>query len=493
MAGVRKVLEVRRNPNFAARRTIVVPFDNRTGEAAWDTLGLVASDWITSVLSLYAPTHETVPTTTILAYEQSAQLARFDLLERAQRLARGTRAQTVVWGSFYRTGDTLRFHVEVTDLKTSLMVGSIPQIAVSVDSPMAAIDRIRGEVINAILQNSEHRRGRLVPNRRAYQSFVNGVRAHTYRDYARAARHFSAAAATDSTFALPAGIWLSDALVRDRQFARADSALRAVPRRPTTRTDNARALRVFAALRNDNFNAYASAAYLADANPADDLAGYEAAMAALVMNRSREARRIFGELHPLYGALHGRPEFYLHYAAAYHIIGNHRSELSVVRSGLKARGRTIPVRLANCRMRAALGVAEDAQAALNALNGADTDTTGAMSLGSAFDDCAAELDAHGFPALARQAFGLADAWHKRHPAPPAIERDTAYEKGYIKLEQARQHMRNGDRAAALTSINDALYAGWPYYEPGRVMLHADTSFRRLRNTRGFLRINQPRG
>jgi hypothetical protein len=96
VAGIRKILEVRRNPNFAARRTIVVPFDNRTGDAAWDTLGLVASDWITSVLTLYAPTHETVPTTTILAYEQSAQLARFDLLSglpagRAHKLLSGVR------------------------------------------------------------------------------------------------------------------------------------------------------------------------------------------------------------------------------------------------------------------------------------------------------------------------------------------------------------------------------------------------------------------
>ena len=82
-------LEARRNPVYTTRRTVVVPLENRTGDAAFDTLGLVASDWITRVLSLYTPGHEVVPTTTSLMYVRSARLNSLDLLTRAQRLARG--------------------------------------------------------------------------------------------------------------------------------------------------------------------------------------------------------------------------------------------------------------------------------------------------------------------------------------------------------------------------------------------------------------------
>jgi hypothetical protein len=250
---------------------------------------------------------------------------------------------------------------------------------------------------------------------------------------------------------------------------------------------------VLALTRNDLFNVYSAATTLADYNPADDLAAYEAGLSALAINRAREARRIFGELFPNYGALQSRPEFYLHYAAAYHILGNHSAELAVVRDGRMARPRTIAVRLATCRLRAALGKEDNARIALDQLAAGDTDTTGVMSLGYAFEDCAAELDAHGFPVLAKRAHDLANGWFRHRPRPPVIIRDTTYEKGYVRFERAREHMSRGELRDALNSINDAFYGGFPYYEQGRVMLHADTTFRRLRNTRGFLYINQPRG
>jgi hypothetical protein len=116
-----------------------------------------------------------------------------------------------------------------------------------------------------------------------------------------------------------------------------------------------------------------------------------------------------------------------------------------------------------------------------------------LSLGDALEDCAAELDAHGRPNLAARARSHARTWLRTHPRPPPIARDPEYEKSYVRFEQARAYAEYGDLSMALTAITDALYAGLPYYEPGRLMLHADPALRRLRNTRGFLRINQPRG
>ena len=128
-----------------------------------------------------------------------------------------------------------------------------------------------------------------------------------------------------------------------------------------------------------------------------------------------------------------------------------------------------------------------------ALVAGDTDSTGVVSLGFALRDCAAELDAHGLPGLAERAETYAREWQSRRPLPPAVARDTTYEKGWVRYETAVQQAARGDLAGALTSLNDALFAGLPYYEPGRMMLHADPAFRRLRHTRGLLRINQPRG
>ena len=484
----------RRAPAITANRVVVLPFDNRTGDVRFDALGLVASDWITRVLSLYAPQREVVPTTTTMAYIHSAQLRRFDLVNRSLRLARGTRAQIVVWGSFYITGDSLRFNVEIDDLKTSLMLGSVPQIAAAVDEPMRGVDRLRSAVVGAILHNESafHPIRRGVPELHAYQAFVSGLEHYMQRRYASAAAQFAVAAERDSTQAVH-DVWLADAWLRAGRYARADSAMRRLTGARAPRSLEARALRSYAQLRHDRGAAYLWTARTAALNPADDLAQYETALAALALGRPREARRLFGEMHADYGALHGRPEYYLHYAAAYHLLGSHNLELRVVRRGLRTRSRSLDVRLANCRVRATQGDEADALAALYALAARDTDTASILTIGTALEDCAGELDAHGLGAAAMEATKLAAQWRARHPTPRAAPRDSVYERAQLRLQEARALAERGALSEALNVLGEAFFDGLPYYEPGRMMLHAEPAFRRLRHTRGFLRINQTRG
>ena len=124
----------------------------------------------------------------------------------------------------------------------------------------------------------------------------------------------------------------------------------------------------------------------------------------------------------------------------------------------------------------------------------DTDTTGAtMTIGAAMEDCAAELHAHGLSDVATETTRLANAWYSHKPRPTLIVRDSTYEKPYVLFDQARTLATIGNRSGALNALGDAVYNGLPVYEPGRMILHAEPAFRTLRNTRGFLRINQPRG
>ena len=483
----------RRTPAITPDRVVVLPLDNRTGEARFDTLGLVAADWITRVLSLYAPRREVVPTATTLAYLRSARLARYDLVERSTRLARGTRAQIVVWGSFYQTGDSLRFSIEIDDLKTSLMLGSVPQVAADTSNPMRGVDRLRSAVVGAILHNESmfHPIRRSVPELHAYQAYVTGLDHYMQRRYTTAAMLFELAAQRDTTQPLHA-VWLTDALMRSGQFARADSVSRQLSGRRVPRSLEARALRSYALLRGDRSSAYLWTARPAAFNRADDLAQYETALAALALGRPREARRLFGEMHGDFGVLHGRPEYYLHYAAAHHLLGSHNLELRVVHRALRTRSLSLDVRLANCRARAALGNEEDALAALGALTARDTDTASVLTVGMALEDCAGELDAHGMSAVARRATEMAAQWHARH-GKRATRPDSVYERAQLLLQQARTLAQRGALGESLNALGEAFFHGLPYYEPGRMMLHADPAFRRLRHTRGFVRINQTRG
>ena len=238
---------------------------------------------------------------------------------------------------------------------------------------------------------------------------------------------------------------------------------------------------------------YSWASTLALQNAADDLAHYEWALEALANAAPRAARRIMGGMQPHTGLLHGRPDFFLHHAAAYHLMNNHQQELRVVRAGLMLRYRSLDVRLANCRVRAALGNEENAMAALNAIASNDTDTTSILTVGAALEDCGAELAAHGLADAATRADSLRRQWQATRPPAPTIMRDSTYERPYIQLDEARALAAQGKDGAALNRLYDARGNGLPYYEPGRMMLHAEPAYRRLRNTRGFLRINQTRG
>jgi hypothetical protein len=492
---VRAYLEQRRVPAIEEGRVVVAPFENRTGDASLDAIGLVASDWITRVLSGYARHRSVVPTTTALAYVRSAQLARYDLYTRAQRLARGTRAQVVVWGTYYQTGDTLRFTVEMRDLKTELMMGAPPQIVTTADDVMSGIERLRHVVVRQVMQNELYvrPRPRPVPELAAYQAFVGGLSDMVNRRYHDAAIQFGHAARADTISWLPHQIWLIESLIDAREFARADSAWRALRGRRVVRLEEARAMRSRARLLRDREAMHNWSYVLAGQNAADDAAHYDLALDALALGRAREARRVMGEMFPTFGMLHGRPDFYLHHAAAYHLLSSHQEELRIVRAGIRARHRSLDVRLANCRVRAGLARHDEAMAALNAIVARDTDTTSIITLGAALDDCAAELEAHGLTRAAAHAQMLSRQWHQRRPTARPIVRDPVYERGYRLLEQARTAAERGDGGRALTTLYDAISNGLPYYEPGRMMLHAEPAFRRLRNTRGFRQINQTRG
>ncbi|HEY0670715.1 MAG TPA: hypothetical protein VGD27_00545 [Longimicrobiales bacterium] len=484
-------------------RILVAPFENLTGNAALDYVGVAAADWTNQLLALRWR-KEVVPVTTALAYSHSAGLARYDPLRRYRALASGTRAGTLITGAYYLDGPRLRFYVELYNLAREWTIDTA-HVAVDLQYPMDGVQRVQAVVSRKL--GGPRLVGMPAPDSAIYRALASGFQHYVKREYARAAQAFASAPAVESTAHLPPApvrrAWLLDALIRARQFPRADSVAAGVPAwlfAPSARqmplplrADHAILMRGVMWLRNDLLNAHRWSTQLMTLSPADDLVQFDHALSALALNRSRQARRLFKQMHPHRGALHGRPEYWLHYAAAYHHLGEHSSELRIIREGQLARPRAVDVRLAYCRVRAALGDREDALSALNAISYADTDTTrGSVSIGTALEDCAAELGAHGLPDLARQGLNMARVWRRNDPV-HQIVRDSAFEPGYILLEEAGRQAEAGQIDEANSTLQEALEQGLPYYEPGRVLLHAEPALRKLRNTRGFLRINQPQG
>src|SRR5206468_3542072 len=102
MAGV--VLIGKRAPALDPRRVVVAGFEDLSGDPTLAPLGHIAADWLTQALARRGGL-EVVPGTA------TGHLDAADI----RALALQTGAGTVVSGSYYREGDSVRFQVQIID------------------------------------------------------------------------------------------------------------------------------------------------------------------------------------------------------------------------------------------------------------------------------------------------------------------------------------------------------------------------------------------
>src|SRR5207247_1708391 len=112
---------VQRRAALDPRRVVVAGFEDLSGDAQLAPLGHIAADWITQALAQSAAV-EVVP---------SAATGHIDAAD-VRALAAQTGAGTVVWGTYYREGDSVRFQLQVIDaqrgtVRRALDVVSAPQ------------------------------------------------------------------------------------------------------------------------------------------------------------------------------------------------------------------------------------------------------------------------------------------------------------------------------------------------------------------------------
>src|SRR2546426_8411003 len=101
-----------------AKRVLVVPFANRTGDSTLDPLGSLAADWITRGLALTGVLEIADPGAMVLGgrtggANRPRQAGHEAADARALSLASGSGLP--VWGSMYRRDDRIEFDAQITD------------------------------------------------------------------------------------------------------------------------------------------------------------------------------------------------------------------------------------------------------------------------------------------------------------------------------------------------------------------------------------------
>ena len=201
----------RRTPPADPKQVVVAGFENRTGDSTLDAVGEIATDYIARGL---ASTHlmRDVYDARVAAAE-AGERHRFDRAA-ARSLAARVGAGTVLWGSYYREGDSLQFDAEVVDAGTGKLIVSLQRAAGPFRPTTQVIETLRQRVMAgfAVAFGSEFEdweAGSIAPTYAAYQEMIAGGNEAWQFNYGDALRHYRRAIELDSGYT---GAWTSAAM-----------------------------------------------------------------------------------------------------------------------------------------------------------------------------------------------------------------------------------------------------------------------------------------
>lgn len=208
-------------PALAQSRVVVFPFQNLTGDPAFDDLGEATAYWITEGLSRTDEVNA-VPTSSVVqavgAYGEGASLAD---------IATSLKAGIMVTGVIVLRGEDLEAQAQIADVATQEILNSVQGTGPAADR-MAAADEVRGRVMSALsLHLGETDWGAFVqrpPSYEALQAYQRGQRLFVTQGEAAAIPYMEEAFRLDSTFATPL-TFLGAIYGNQGRWAEADSVL----------------------------------------------------------------------------------------------------------------------------------------------------------------------------------------------------------------------------------------------------------------------------
>lgn len=539
------------------QRVVVAPFENRTGQPSLDPVGSMATDWIIQGLA-HTGLVRVVPFTATVS---SARFAlgitdASDTAERVQALARETGAGIVVAGSYYLQGDSLVLQARITDAIGGTVLDALEPVSTSRALPLVAVEALRQRVMAALAPHVDPRMSdyaRIIsrtPSHDAYREYAEGMQHFIATDWPGALERFSRATAYDTAYTLPL-VLSAIAYANLGNYAAVDSVARLVEphRHRLAEYDRLAITAATAWVRGDYASSYQAAKRVAQLAPNTIVHG-QVARELLMLNRPREALRVFEQLDPQRGELRGWFVYWHNLATAHHLLGDHRRELQVARRARELYPDNPNALRLELRALAAMGRVTDLRRAVEELLASPG--AGQLRAGFVMRETALELRAHDHVHEADQLTARSLDWYLTRPADVQGSvgmRRALVEAHYLagRWEQAQKDLRalaaempadvavqgrlgtlaarRGDRAEAqrilawLTSLDRPYLLGEHTYWRARIaallgereravswlrdayaegrsewsVLHSDPDLEALRDYRPFRRLVRPKG
>ena len=183
-------------------RVAVLPFENRTGDPAWDDLGELAAERITTRLQ-QEQVGEVVPRS------QAAGAARTaDAGNLLRALAEATGASLVITGAFKTAGDSLAISVRIVDGRKGTQAGSLDLAVRAEEARGSGLDELGSRLAGGLLYAFSPRGDAawafsMFPTVEASRLFMEAVDLNVDLKHEEAIARYQAAWERDTTFWLP--------------------------------------------------------------------------------------------------------------------------------------------------------------------------------------------------------------------------------------------------------------------------------------------------
>jgi tetratricopeptide (TPR) repeat protein/TolB-like protein len=529
------------NPN----KVLVVALADESGLEESEALGRLAQTYIIQVLTDAGFAEVVDPVAALAVSQNVAAEGMATGPEDVLALADEAGAGTIVSGSLYTEGDSVHVQTRITDARDGSVLETVGPIVGSLGAPSELVARLAGDVVVALASLLDHELGSWEPRTQpatleAYEAYNEGLEAFLRNEMVEAGGHFERAAASDPTFYRAA---LSAALCYRLvgPYEKSDSLIaKLVESRDRLSAYERCRLDYVTSVwgpKGNSAAAYDAARCMLQASPGSDDAKRTVAIHALWLNRPGETVERLKELDPNRGLISRWDLYWAYLASAYHVLGDHESELDVVRQGQQRFPEKRGMIHEELRPLAALGRIDDIRAHVAAVHPGDLQ--GASWWVS---EAGQELRAHGHHAAARELFDEAISMYEsavadteQSPTAPAPmlyqaerwddarrlceegaqefpedggvlycvgalaarrgDRETAMRMSMSPqlhpLNRARIAALLGDREEAMTFIRQAIDHGFQFGYA--LWLHQDIDFESLRDYPPFQELMRPKG
>jgi DNA-binding SARP family transcriptional activator len=402
-----------------SRRVLVGVFENRTGDSAMGMLGDITADYVARGLAETRLAHGVID-----ARVEAADSAERNGVRGSRALAIRTGAGTLIWGNYYRRGDSLRFEGEVIDSRSGRLLQSLEPAMGPAGDETRVVELVRQRVMTAFAvlfdpAYTDWQAQIRPPTYDAYREILAGDDATWRYDYSAALTHFRRAAELDSSY-IGATTHAILVYALSAECGTVDSvavSLSAIQHQLPP-VDRGRLEWARATCRGDWRAALEAGRLVLDAIPRSVAFGALVGVTALELGRPREALTVLERSAPEPSAGRGVPlaNFLSWMALAYHELGDHRSELRTARRSLALLPRTRHTNalLEEATALAALGRVAEVERRLDqwpSTPPGEVPSTGEMLL-----IVALELRAHGQPQAGQSVLERVSEWYRSRPA-----------------------------------------------------------------------------